>query len=189
MQGVIRGLTPGLHGFHIHQFGDVREGCQSMGGHYNPDGHNHGAQMDLYRHVGDLGNIQANSNGEASFTINDSKISLTGDRSILGRGVVVCVLINFFSSLNFKCFSYIFFYKFILVNRFMPKKMIWVVAIMKIVEKRVMPEVELLAALWLIQNEQQKFSHLLFPLPSHLVSKYIPKMNVFPVRCFDFCFG
>ena len=40
--GRIRGLDKGLHGFHIHEFGDFSDGCASFGGHYNPAGVNHG---------------------------------------------------------------------------------------------------------------------------------------------------
>lgn len=41
------------------------------------------------RHVGDLGNIRANAQGEASVNIKDSVISLSGVNSILGRAIVV----------------------------------------------------------------------------------------------------
>ena len=36
-----------LHGLHVHEFGQTTsEGCDSMGGHWNPDGVNHGAPND-----------------------------------------------------------------------------------------------------------------------------------------------
>ena len=87
IKGTITGLEPGAHGFHIHEFGDMSDGCKSMGGHYNPDGFNHG---DLNEgHVGDLGNIEADQNGKADFSIKAHRVDLIGDRSVVGRGIVV----------------------------------------------------------------------------------------------------
>ncbi|XP_015595570.1 superoxide dismutase [Cu-Zn] isoform X2 [Cephus cinctus] len=87
--GTISGLKEGLHGFHVHEKGDLSSGCTSAGGHFNPNGQNHGAPGDAVRHVGDLGNIQANSEGIATVNITDTVISLSGANNILGRAVVV----------------------------------------------------------------------------------------------------
>ncbi|KAF8798980.1 hypothetical protein BYT27DRAFT_7202720 [Phlegmacium glaucopus] len=88
--GYISGLSPNSsHGFHVHESGDLQNGCLSTGGHYNPFEQTHGAPTDLARHVGDLGNIDANEAGVASFTFQDPLISLNGPTSILGRAVVV----------------------------------------------------------------------------------------------------
>ncbi|XP_077313191.1 copper chaperone for superoxide dismutase isoform X2 [Lithobates pipiens] len=43
IDGTVDGLSPGLHGLHIHEFGDNSAGCESCGGHYNPFANNHGA--------------------------------------------------------------------------------------------------------------------------------------------------
>jgi len=87
VKGTITGLTPGEHGFHIHEFGDMSDGCKSMGGHYNPDGVDHG---DINEgHVGDLGNITADESGTAKFTIEAKRVDLLGDRSVIGRGFVI----------------------------------------------------------------------------------------------------
>jgi Cu-Zn family superoxide dismutase len=58
IKGEVKGLTPGLHGFHVHQYGDLSQGCASAGGHFNPFGKTHGAPSSSTRHVGDLGNIE-----------------------------------------------------------------------------------------------------------------------------------
>lgn len=91
MTGQISGLAPGLHGFHVHQFGDNTDGCTSAGPHYNPDGAEHGAPDDDKgsRHAGDLGNVEANADGVANFDIKDSLISLNGERSVVGRTMVI----------------------------------------------------------------------------------------------------
>ncbi|XP_020291397.1 superoxide dismutase [Cu-Zn]-like isoform X2 [Pseudomyrmex gracilis] len=87
--GTIHGLPEGPHGFHVHEKGDLSEGCTSAGAHFNPENVTHGAPEDTVRHVGDLGNIQANSNGEATINITDKIISLSGKNNILGRSFVV----------------------------------------------------------------------------------------------------
>ena len=87
IKGTITGLTPGKHGFHIHEFGDMSDGCKSMGGHYNPDSVDHGEADN--GHVGDLGNIEADENGVASVKIKADRVDLLGDRSVVGRGIVV----------------------------------------------------------------------------------------------------
>jgi len=85
----ITGLTEGEHGFHVHERGDLTDGCLSLAAHYNPDKLDHGAPKDEIRHVGDLGNIRADSTGVAYTVFSDNLISLAGSRSIIGRGLIV----------------------------------------------------------------------------------------------------
>lgn len=37
IEGKIEGLTEGKHGFHIHERGDLSQGCASTGAHFNPE--------------------------------------------------------------------------------------------------------------------------------------------------------
>uniref|UniRef100_A0A804KLS0 Superoxide dismutase [Cu-Zn] n=1 Tax=Musa acuminata subsp. malaccensis TaxID=214687 RepID=A0A804KLS0_MUSAM len=85
----VTGLTPGLHGFHLHEYGDTTNGCISTGAHFNPNKMTHGAPEDEVRHAGDLGNIVANSEGVAEATKVDSQIPLSGPNSVVGRALVV----------------------------------------------------------------------------------------------------
>jgi Cu-Zn family superoxide dismutase len=86
----VTGLTAGKHGFHVHEFGDcsAADGA-SAGGHFNPSAESHGAPTDAQRHTGDLGNVEANASGVADLEYTDSRASLDGANSVLGRGVII----------------------------------------------------------------------------------------------------
>jgi Cu-Zn family superoxide dismutase len=86
----ITGLSPGKHGFHIHEFGDgtAADGV-ALGGHFNPANAMHGGPDDQQRHVGDLGNLEADKSGRAKYNRLDTGISLHGRDSIIGRSVVI----------------------------------------------------------------------------------------------------
>lgn len=85
----IKGLKPGKHGFHVHEFGDLSNGCVSAGAHFNPFNLKHGGPDKDIRHVGDLGNIIADSSGIAIGELEDSLIKLSGINSVIGRAMIV----------------------------------------------------------------------------------------------------
>jgi superoxide dismutase, Cu-Zn family len=86
----IQGLQEGKHGFHIHEFGDCSSpDASSAGGHFNPAGKQHGGPMDMNRHLGDMGNLEADARGNAHLEYVDPEIILSGPNSIIGRAVVV----------------------------------------------------------------------------------------------------
>jgi Cu-Zn family superoxide dismutase len=86
----ITGLTPGKHGFHIHEFGDCSSSDgSSAGGHFNPTHKQHGAPDASDRHAGDLGNIEADASGKAHLEWTDKVMKLSGADSIVGHAVIV----------------------------------------------------------------------------------------------------
>lgn len=86
----LEGLTPGEHGFHIHEFGDCSASdATSAGGHFNPTGKQHGSPDSDDHHIGDLGNINALSNGKAHYDRTIKGISLNGPNAIVGKSMVV----------------------------------------------------------------------------------------------------
>ncbi|CAI9115540.1 OLC1v1016461C1 [Oldenlandia corymbosa var. corymbosa] len=87
--GTISGLSPGDHGFHVHELGDTTNGCNSTGPHFNPFNKEHGAPSDAERHAGDLGNVVAGGDGNAKISITDNQLKLCGPHSIIGRAIVV----------------------------------------------------------------------------------------------------
>lgn len=91
VRGEIHGLSPGKHGFHVHEHGDLsdKETGKSAGDHFNPTDQPHGRPTDSSRHVGDLGNIEANEDGTAQVHMDDDVIQLDGPHSVVGRALVV----------------------------------------------------------------------------------------------------
>lgn len=91
ISGEVAGLTPGPHGFHIHEWGDTTapDGT-SAGDHYNPEGHAHAGLDSRERHAGDLGNILADAEGRARVELSVDMLTIAGARNpVLGRSVVV----------------------------------------------------------------------------------------------------
>jgi len=91
----VTGLNPNqAHGFHIHQFGDLSHPKgKATGGHYNPEGHDHALPQteDAPRHAGDLGNLQADAEGNATYEqlFENLSIADADENPILGRGVII----------------------------------------------------------------------------------------------------
>jgi Cu-Zn family superoxide dismutase len=88
------GLTPGEHAIHIHEKADCSSADgKSAGGHWNPTMAPHGkwGAAEGY-HKGDIGNIIANENGEASLSMATDEWCIgCGDdtKDILGKAIIV----------------------------------------------------------------------------------------------------
>lgn len=86
----IMNLTPGEHGFHIHENGDCSApDASSAGEHFNPTDMPHGGPESPRHHIGDLGNIVADASGRARMNKVFSFLSLNGDNSIVGKSILV----------------------------------------------------------------------------------------------------
>jgi len=86
----ITGLSDGEHGFHVHEYGDLSDNCNSGCSHFNPFNETHGGPNSNHRHAGDLGNI-ISKNNVAKGTIVDNILSLDFNKKtcIIGRMMIV----------------------------------------------------------------------------------------------------
>jgi len=72
-----KGLTPGLHAFHIHAVGKCDPpDFNSAGGHFNPTGKQHGALNTQGSHAGDLPNLNIGSDGSGRLETATEQITL-----------------------------------------------------------------------------------------------------------------
>lgn len=81
----IQGLSPGKHGVHIHESGNIEHGWKSTGDHYNPTEVEHGDGVSS-GHVGDLGNIEVDENGWGDLILESTRIKVW---DIIGRSMVI----------------------------------------------------------------------------------------------------
>jgi len=94
---LIQGLSPGEHGWHLHEFGVCDPGgdepFSSAGGHWNPSGQPHGAPDAADHHVGDFGNLVASADGLADVEITSTDFTFeAGPTSVFdedGTSIVV----------------------------------------------------------------------------------------------------
>lgn len=74
----VKGLTPGLHGIHIHEKGDCTgPSFTSAGGHYNPLGKEHGLKNPEGPHAGDLPNLKVGEDGRGCMNVTTDLVTLS----------------------------------------------------------------------------------------------------------------
>ena len=75
----LTGLPPGPHGFHFHAVGECEPPFESAGGHYNPDEKKHGFMAEEGPHAGDMPNVTADAEGNATVDVLTTLVSLDRD--------------------------------------------------------------------------------------------------------------
>ena len=88
----ISGASPGLHGFHIHEFGDCSSpDGKSAGGHWNPTDVAHGKWGEGEFHLGDIGNINVGDDGTGSIELTTDlwEMGTGSEFDIVGKGIIV----------------------------------------------------------------------------------------------------
>lgn len=87
----LKGAPPGDHAIHVHENGDCSAAdFKSAGGHFNPDGHDHGGPDSEAHHAGDLGNLTVQDDGTCIYEIESSELTVSeGTHSVVGKAVIV----------------------------------------------------------------------------------------------------
>jgi Cu/Zn superoxide dismutase len=72
----VAGLTPGLHGIHIHSIAACTPTFAAAGGHYNPLVRQHGLLNTSGAHAGDLPNLIVNGDGIGHLAATTDRVTL-----------------------------------------------------------------------------------------------------------------
>lgn len=91
----VSGLAPGMHGFHVHETGQCEPpDFSSAGGHFAPEGRQHGMENAQGPHAGDMPNIRAGDDGTADTTFVHAGISMRANdaNSIFREGGTAIVV-------------------------------------------------------------------------------------------------
>jgi len=90
IKGYLSNLPAGIHGFHLHQYGDISDqvDASGTGSHWNPFNVSHSCENG---HAGDLSNniISPPSFRSMYFEISDPVVQLSGIYSVIGRSFVI----------------------------------------------------------------------------------------------------
>ena len=73
----VKGMSPGLHGIHIHAIGACSPTFAAAGPHYNPLGRQHGSLNPAGAHAGDLPNLVVNQDGVGMLSATTSGVTLS----------------------------------------------------------------------------------------------------------------
>ena len=94
IHGEIKNVSPGDHGFHIHEKGSCEDKGNGAGGHFNPHGASHGLlSKDGINgaHAGDFGNVTAKANGLVKIDMTFPELNLKSEdlMSIAGKSFIL----------------------------------------------------------------------------------------------------
>ena len=88
----VQNAPPGSHAVHIHEIGDCSSpDGKSAGGHWNPTGEEHGKWGTPPHHLGDIGNLEIDSEGNGEMTLKTGRWSIGGPAGtdVVGRAIIV----------------------------------------------------------------------------------------------------
>jgi len=99
----VANVSPGQHAMHIHAVGDCSGADgKTAGGHWNPDGHDHGKWGDKeHFHRGDIGNIEVDEEGKGRITLTTDLWCLGCDdekKNIIGKSLIIHAKADDFAS-------------------------------------------------------------------------------------------
>lgn len=90
VEAKVAGLTPGEHGFHVHEAGDCSApDAASAKGHFNPMSKAHGHHTSDEHHGGDMPNLIADAQGVAIYGAELRGLTLSGPTGVVGRSIVI----------------------------------------------------------------------------------------------------
>jgi Cu-Zn family superoxide dismutase len=92
-----KGLTPGLHGVHLHEIGACEPDFTAAGGHFDPGpAGNTDPDANHPFHMGDLPNLSVGADGQGSFVAATTRVTLSdGPLTVFdGNGTAIIVHAN-----------------------------------------------------------------------------------------------
>ncbi|GAA34047.2 extracellular superoxide dismutase [Cu-Zn] [Clonorchis sinensis] len=90
INGSVTGLPPNKTlGVHVHENGDLNNGCQNVGSHWSLSEQTHGDMKAKYRHAGDLGNLKTDNEGVMQFDLVYWPFEDDPSRGFIGLALVI----------------------------------------------------------------------------------------------------